>query len=174
MEKDSEIKSNDLSADGERLKPAKKLKVAYEMPQKRRKAIKAAAKEHPRKMRPEWDRATGQEPHRFHRRRINPGCIRTIAFPLLDVTLGDKWPTPVTIIHGARPGPLVTITGGVHGDELTGPIASTYLTQPILCGEGRPLDPAKMAGTLRIVPVLNPPGYRRRDRYFPDGRDLNR
>ena len=31
-----------------------------------------------------------------------------------------------------------------------------------------------MAGTLRIVPVVNLPGYRMHSRYLPDGRDLNR
>ena len=31
-----------------------------------------------------------------------------------------------------------------------------------------------MAGTVRIVPVVNLPGYRSKSRYFPDGRDLNR
>ena len=34
------------------------------------------------------------------------------------------------------------------------------------------LDPATMAGTLRIIPVVNLPGFRAKSRYLPDGRDL--
>jgi len=40
--------------------------------------------------------------------------------------------------------------------------------------EGKPLDPSQIAGTIRIVPIVNLPGYRSKSRYFPDGRDLNR
>jgi hypothetical protein len=39
---------------------------------------------------------------------------------------------------------------------------------------GKELDPGKLAGTIRIDPVVNLPGYRAKSRYFPDGRDLNR
>ena len=43
-----------------------------------------------------------------------------IKLNLLKVTIGDSWPTSVCILHGNRPGPIVTIIGAIHGDELTG------------------------------------------------------
>ena len=28
---------------------------------------------------------------------------------------GDRWPVPVTILHTARPGPCITVLGGIPG-----------------------------------------------------------
>ena len=97
-----------------------------------------------------------------------------IKMPLLDVDMGDSWPIPVTVFHGVRPGPVITIIGATHGDELTGPSACTNLLSSKFTEPGGELDPQSIAGTVRIVPVLNLPGYRSKSRYFPDGRDLNR
>ena len=156
-----------------RAKRTKTLKVSNQIPKKRRREIERALDAH-EPGRPEWDRLSGAKQHRFFSKRIKPGTIRHIELPLLDVKLGDSWPTPVTIIHGNRPGPTITITGGVHGDEMVGQVATSLLSQNVFTGPGRPLDPEMMAGTVRLAPVLNPPGLTRQRRYFPDGRDLNR
>ena len=156
-----------------RPKRSKTLKVSNQIPPKRRREIERALDAH-EPSRPEWDRLSGAKQHRFFKKRIKPGKIRQIEFPLLDVKLGDSWQTPVTIIHGRRPGPTITITGGVHGDEMVGQVAASLLSQNVFTGPGRPLDPEMMAGTVRLAPVLNPPGFTRQMRYFPDGRDLNR
>ena len=105
---------------------------------------------------------------------MKPGQSRTVQLPLLDVSLGDKWPIPITIIHGIRPGPVVTIVGALHGDELTGTSACTNLLSPKFLDTSGPLDPQGVAGTIRIAPLINLPGYREKSRYFPDGRDINR
>ena len=151
-----------------------KVRVAHELPKRRKIAIDQALKEHQSEDRTEWDRAAEWGDALFFRRRIKPGTIRTVTLPLLDVKLGDKWPIPVTIIHGTRPGPCLTILGGIHGDELTGTSMCTHLLSTSFTGSGKQLDPQSIAGTLRIVPVVNLPGYRAKSRYFPDGRDLNR
>ena len=166
-EKDEKKKKSSQS------KRTKTLKVSNQIPRKRRREIERALDAH-EPARPEWDRLSGAKQHRFFRKRIKPGTIRHIELPLLDVKLGDSWPTPVTIIHGNRPGPTITITGGVHGDEMVGQVATSLLSQNVFTGHGRPLDPEMMAGTVRLAPVLNPPGLSRQRRYFPDGRDLNR
>lgn len=150
------------------------LKVSNQIPKKRRAKIERSLSKHKGKKRSEWDRAGGVKQHRFMKKRIKPGTIRKVKMPLLDITMGDDWATPVTVIHGARPGPVVTITGAVHGDELVGPLACSMLCQETMIGLGKALDAATMAGTVRIAPILNPPGFRRNSRYFPDGRDLNR
>jgi len=149
------------------------LKVANQLPQKRRKEIEKALENKtptPKK----WARGTGPKSHSFDRKRIKTSSIRKIDFSLLDVEIGDSWPIPITIIHGARPGPVVTILGAIHGNELVGPLALTYLCGSNFIGEGQDIDPSTLAGTIRIIPIVNIPGYRRQTRKFPDGRDLNR
>ena len=159
---------------GRKKKTVRKVRVAHELPTRRRTAIDEAMKAHQTEDRPEWDRGSTWGDVRFNRKRIKPGTLRTVHLPLLNVSLGDAWPIPVTIVHGARPGPCITIIGGIHGDELTGPSACTHLLSNAFTEPGKPLDPKSLAGTLRIVPVVNLPGYRMKSRYFPDGRDLNR
>ena len=149
------------------------LKVANQIPQSRRKEIEKALEDTqgtPKR----WSRKDGPKFHRFLRKRIRPGTVRQIEFDLLDVDIGESWPIPITVVHGARPGPVVTVLGALHGNELVGPLALTYLCGPNFLGEDKAIDPDAMAGTLRIVPVVNLPGYRRQSRYMADGRDLNR
>ncbi len=159
-----------MAEDGTR----KPIRLAHELPKKRRIEITKALEQHKTEDRPEWDRDAEWGEVRFYRKKIKPGAIRTVEFPLLNVSLGDEWPIPVTVIQGNRPGPCITILGGIHGDELTGPSACTNLLSNVFTDEGGALDPKLLAGTIRIVPVVNLPGYRSKSRYFPDGRDLNR
>ncbi|MBL6732219.1 MAG: succinylglutamate desuccinylase/aspartoacylase family protein [Candidatus Poseidoniaceae archaeon] len=151
-----------------------KVRVAHELPKRRKMAIQEALAAHQTEDRPEWDRGAEWSNIRLFRKIVKPGTIRTIPVPLLEVDLGDPWPIPVTVIHGIRPGPTITVLGGIHGDELTGASACTHLLSNAFTDIGKSLDPKQMAGTLRIVPVVNLPGYRSKSRYFPDGRDLNR
>ena len=149
------------------------IKIANQIPIRRRKEIEKAlgeVGETPVK----WSRNDGLKNHNFLRKRIKPGTIRHLEYDLLDVEIGESWPIPVSVVHGSRPGPVVTLLGAVHGDELVGPLALTYLCGQNFMGLERVIDPSALAGTLRIVPITNLPGYRRRIRYFPDGRDLNR
>lgn len=73
---------------------------------------------------------------------------------------------PVHILQGAKPGPLVFLTGAVHGDEING----VAIVREVFCG----LNPNTFSGTLVGIPVANVPGFRRGERYMPDRRDLNR
>ena len=149
------------------------IKIANQIPKRRRMEIEKAlgeVTETPAK----WSRNGGTKNHNFLKKRIKPGTIRHIEYDLRDVDIGESWPVPVSVVHGSRPGPVVTLLGAVHGDELVGPLALTYLCGPNFMGEDRLIDPNAIAGTIRIIPIINLPGYRRRTRYFPDRRDLNR
>ena len=97
-----------------------KVRVAHELPKRRKIAIQEALAAHQTEDRPEWDRTAVWGNIKLFRKTIKPGTIRTILLPLLEVDLGDPWPIPITILHGVRPGPTITILGGIHGDELTG------------------------------------------------------
>lgn len=75
---------------------------------------------------------------------------------------------PVTVVHGAEPGPRVLITGGVHGGEYPGIEASIRLA--------RDLDPGAVRGTVVLVHPVNLPAFHARLQYLVplDGKNLNR
>ncbi|HRI08043.1 MAG TPA: succinylglutamate desuccinylase/aspartoacylase family protein [Nannocystaceae bacterium] len=76
--------------------------------------------------------------------------------------------TPTLAIHvfdAPEPGPTALIQAGIHGDEVAGVHALQELLE-----EG--MRPAR--GRLVVVPVMNPPAYRARERAAPGGLDLNR
>jgi len=79
---------------------------------------------------------------------------------------GLALPTPVLVIHGAKPGPSVCLTSAIHGDELNGIEVVRRVMYDI--------DPSKLAGTLIGVPIVNLQGFQRSSRYLSDRRDLNR
>jgi len=75
---------------------------------------------------------------------------------------------PLILVNGARPGPRVVITGGVHGGEFVGVDATTRLAGL--------LEPEDVAGQVVICPVANPPAvYGGRLNISPlDGVNINR
>ncbi|MFJ2607906.1 succinylglutamate desuccinylase/aspartoacylase family protein [Streptomyces sp. NPDC091279] len=75
---------------------------------------------------------------------------------------------PLTLVNGARPGPRVLITAGVHGGEFTGVDAATRLAAL--------LEPGEVHGQVVICPVANPPAvYQGRLGVSPlDGVNINR
>ena len=75
-------------------------------------------------------------------------------------------PTPVLVLHGAKPGPKLCLTAAVHGDELNGiEIVRRTLYH---------LDVKRLSGTVIGVPIVNLQGFHRASRYLTDRRDLNR
>jgi predicted deacylase len=73
---------------------------------------------------------------------------------------------PVTVVHGAEPGPGLWLTAATHGDEIVG----TEAIRRILAR----LDPAALAGLVIAAPIVNVHGFAESGRYLPDRRDLNR
>jgi hypothetical protein len=75
---------------------------------------------------------------------------------------------PVTIIHGARPGPVLALIAGTHGYEYAPIIALQRLRGQI--------DPAELSGTVILVHVANLPSFLGRTIYYSpiDGKNLNR
>ncbi|WP_235898625.1 succinylglutamate desuccinylase/aspartoacylase family protein [Parahaliea maris] len=74
--------------------------------------------------------------------------------------------TPVLVVNGAQPGPVLCLTAAVHGDELNG----VETVRRVLYN----LDPEKLRGTVVGVPIVNLQGFHRGSRYLSDRRDLNR
>ena len=71
-----------------------KVRVAHELPKRRKMAIQEALAAHQTEDRPEWDRGAEWGNVRIFRKIVKPGTIRTISVPLLEVDLGDPWPIP--------------------------------------------------------------------------------
>lgn len=72
---------------------------------------------------------------------------------------------PVHVLEAEESGPTAVIQAGIHGDEIAGAHALEELLE-----EG--YGPRR--GRLLIIPVMNPPAYRARQRTDPGGLDLNR
>tara|TARA_R110002074_G_scaffold56155_1_gene138844 strand:+ start:2949 stop:3899 length:951 start_codon:yes stop_codon:yes gene_type:complete len=73
---------------------------------------------------------------------------------------------PVIIERSKKPGPVVLLLAGIHGDETNGVgIVREIIEQKI----NKPT-----CGTIICIPVFNVFGYLIQTREFPDGRDLNR
>jgi uncharacterized protein len=82
---------------------------------------------------------------------------------------GDDGTTiPISIVNGVRPGPVLALTAGVHGQEYTPVLALQRVLKTV--------DPKTLAGTLILVQVANMPSYLGRTIYYSpaDGKNLNR
>ena len=71
---------------------------------------------------------------------------------------------PLVIVTGMRPGPVVWLEAGAHGDEYGGPRAMQELV--------RSLDPQAMSGTVVAVMIANPFAFRALQRVNPNLDDL--
>ena len=103
---------------------------------------------------------------RFAGNLVPPGEKREIYLKVAETFLSTSQAIPVTVIHGAEPGPVGFVTAAVHGDEING----TDIVRRLILE----LDPLLLKGTLIAVPVVNIPGFLEQSRYLPYHRDLNR
>lgn len=79
---------------------------------------------------------------------------------------GLSQPTPVLVVNGAEPGPVLCLTAAVHGDELNG----IEIVRRVMYD----LEPRKLSGTVVGIPIVNVQGFQQGSRYLADRRDLNR
>jgi uncharacterized protein len=75
---------------------------------------------------------------------------------------------PVTVVHGAQPGPVLALIAGNHGYEYT-PILALQQLKPLL-------NPQAIRGTVILVHIANMPSFLGRTIYFSpvDNKNLNR
>ncbi len=97
---------------------------------------------------------------------VAPGERRTIELPLSRVFSHVDLNMPVQVVRGRRPGPVLCVSAGIHGDELNGVETVRRLMKQSALG--------RIRGTLIAVPVVNVFGFLQQTRYLPDRRDLNR
>ena len=97
---------------------------------------------------------------------VAPGTSTRLAWSPSHSFEGIAVSTPVLVVNGSKPGPVLCLTAAVHGDELNG----IEIVRRVLYN----LNAIKLSGTVIGVPIVNLQGFRRGSRYLPDRRDLNR
>jgi hypothetical protein len=92
----------------------------------------------------------GHPPNRVGRRRTAGAGIPALVRLVVALLADGAWLTvPVQVFVGSRPRPRCVAIAGVHGDEPDGMLA--------LLDFAAQCDPARLRGTVVLVPVANPP-----------------
>ncbi|MGJ8672811.1 succinylglutamate desuccinylase/aspartoacylase family protein [Rubritalea sp.] len=97
---------------------------------------------------------------------VKPGERKIIKLPVGVFRNNSQVDLEVLVIHGRRKGPVLLLTGCIHGDELNG----VETIRRIIRSSGI----RSLKGTILALPIVNVPGFLNRSRYLPDRRDLNR
>ncbi|MDX1639752.1 MAG: succinylglutamate desuccinylase/aspartoacylase family protein, partial [Balneolaceae bacterium] len=73
---------------------------------------------------------------------------------------------PVHVYRGKKDGPVILLTGGLHGDEINGiEIIRRLIVRDLITPE---------KGTVIAIPLVNVYGFIQNARGVPDGKDINR
>ncbi|WP_116366896.1 succinylglutamate desuccinylase/aspartoacylase family protein [Parahaliea mediterranea] len=112
------------------------------------------------------ERATTPAPFVLLGTEVPPGTATRLSWAPSQSFEGIYSATPVLVVNGAEPGPVLCLTAAVHGDELNG----VETVRRVLYN----LDAQKLNGTVVGVPIVNLQGFHRSSRYLSDRRDLNR
>ena len=99
-------------------------------------------------------------------RFVLPGSRQRLSWRPPDGIGRGQLPSPITVVHGAKPGPVLCLIAGIHGDELNGIEVVRRIAAEV--------DATRLEGTLIAAPIVNVFGFSRNNRYLPDRRDLNR
>jgi hypothetical protein len=103
---------------------------------------------------------------------LEPGKKHLLYFQGVQMSTGQYWYVSVIVAKGARPGKRITLTSGVHGDEMS----SVHAVQKVMSQ----LSPAEMSGTVMAVLDIARPALESMQRRWPSsGRgfeltDMNR
>ena len=97
---------------------------------------------------------------------VAPGEIRRLTWSSGSAIEGFAVPTPVMVVNGKGPGPVLCLTAAVHGVALNG----IEVVRRVIDD----LEAEELNGAVIGVPIVNLQGFYRGSRYLPDRRDLNR
>lgn len=87
----------------------------------------------------------------------------TVSRKVIKLAAGTKYQTNLYVIKSSKPGPVVMITGGVHGNETAGYKAAALVK-----------DYSITRGTLLVIPQANKLADEKHVRYLSSMGDLNR
>lgn len=97
---------------------------------------------------------------------IEPGETRNVSLDVAQTYTGQPVSIRAQVWNSLTPGPVVMVSGAIHGDEING----SGIVREIIRSKPFTLK----CGTLLLVPVVNVLGFEHHTRYMPDRRDLNR
>jgi predicted deacylase len=97
---------------------------------------------------------------------IEPGKRSALDLPIPNLYTHNSMTWPIYVIHGKKQGPVMFLSGAVHGDEING----VEIIRRVL--KSKSLN--RISGTVIALPVVNIFGFINQSRYLPDRRDLNR
>ena len=96
---------------------------------------------------------------------LEPGRKHLLYFQGVQMSTGQHWYVSVIVAKGAKPGKRITLTSGVHGDEMS----SVHTVQTVMTQ----LNPADMSGTVMAVLDIARPAMESMQRRWPSsGRGL--
>ena len=97
---------------------------------------------------------------------IDPGESRKIDINIARLPSHSPIDISITVSRAKTPGPVLLLSGGLHGDEING---IEIVRRMIEQGLNVPI-----AGTTICIPLINVYGFIHFSRYVPDGKDVNR
>jgi uncharacterized protein len=98
--------------------------------------------------------------------KVQPGDRVTVNLQVSTLANAMRMDLPVHVVHGHEAGPVIFISGVVHGDEILG----LEIIRRVLAEDALKV----IKGTLLAIPIVNAFGFLNHSRYMPDRRDLNR
>lgn len=97
---------------------------------------------------------------------LEPGRRHLFYFQGVQMPTGQHWYVSVIVAKGVRPGKRITLTSGVHGDEMS----SVHTVQTVM----NRLDPTEMSGTVMAVTDIARPALESMQRRWPNsGRGID-
>ncbi|MGB3467248.1 MAG: succinylglutamate desuccinylase/aspartoacylase family protein [Cyclobacteriaceae bacterium] len=97
---------------------------------------------------------------------INPGETKKVVINIAKLPSHSLIDISITVSRAVKPGPVLLLSGGLHGDEING----IEIVRRMI-DEGRHIPEI---GTTICIPVINVYGFIHFSRYVPDGKDVNR
>lgn len=98
--------------------------------------------------------------------KIAPGEDKQLNLRIARLPTYTNIDLPVRVIRSEKPGPVVLLTGGLHGDEINGiEIVRRLMSNKIL---------KLQKGSVVAIPLMNIYGFIQNVRGVPDGKDINR
>jgi predicted deacylase len=98
---------------------------------------------------------------------VRPGEDKVIDLNIARLVSGTKIDLPIHVYRSKKPGPVIMLSGGLHGDEVDGVEIIRRLIRE------KTFKNLKK-GSVIAIPVLNIYGFLNFSREVPDGKDVNR
>ncbi len=102
----------------------------------------------------------------INKEKVGLGEHRVINFDIASLPTRTSINLPVHIYRAENDGPVLLLTGGLHGDEING---VEIIRRMIDSEEIIPTE-----GTVIAIPIVNIYGFIQNSRGLPDGKDINR